>query len=77
MEDEKLVNRDLLSPEEAPEMPGNEELSEEDLNGVSGGIIFVGGHKLASQQTKASLTHTNFQTLNPQPIPPGKTNKLG
>jgi bacteriocin-like protein len=51
---------------------GGEELSEEALNSVSGGIIFVGGHTTLNQPSKSSITHSGWQTLNPQPIPPGK-----
>lgn len=53
------------------------ELSEEELNTVSGGIIFVGGHNSAIQQSKSSITHSDRQTLNPQPIPPGKNQLPG
>lgn len=49
-----------------------ETLSEEALNSVSGGIIFVGGHTTLNQPSKSSITHSGWQTLNPQPIPPGK-----
>jgi hypothetical protein len=52
----------------------DEELSEGELNTVSGGIIFVGGHNnIVTQSSKSSITHSDWQTLNPQPIPPGKT----
>ena len=48
------------------------ELGEEELDAVSGGIIFVGGHNNATQTSKSSISHSDWQTLNPQPIPPGK-----
>ncbi len=50
----------------------DEELSEEELLSVSGGIIFVGGHNnIVTQPSKGSVAHSEWQTPNHQTIPPG------
>lgn len=41
------------------------ELSEEELDETSGGIIIVSGKPTFARQ------HTNYAELNPQPLPPG------
>ena len=63
-----------------PVEPIDEELSEEELLSVSGGIIFVGGHNnIVTQPAKSSMAHSDWQTLNPQTNPPGPpaTNQPG
>ncbi len=59
-----------------PIEPIDEELNEEELLSVSGGIIFVGGHNnIVTQPSKSSMAHSDWQTLNHQASPPGPPNK--
>jgi bacteriocin-like protein len=72
-----MNKRPVLSIDESKSNPQrveiiDEELSEEELRSVSGGIIFVGGHNnIVTQPSKSSVAHSDWQTLNPQTIPPG------
>ena len=69
---ETLESKSYLKPVETDA----EELSEEELLSVSGGIIFVGGHNnIVTQPSKSSMAHSDWQTLNHQIIPPGPPGK--
>jgi len=54
------------------QVPENDELNEQELDEVTGGIIIVGGknitHNLANQNVIANKI--NLVALNPQPLPP-------
>ena len=65
-------NEDKEIDESKSNEPIGEELGEEELNAVSGGIIFVGGHNnIVPQPSKSPISNSDRQTLNPQFIPPG------
>lgn len=66
MENQNPAEQDLNNPEEEGQ------LNEEELEEVSGGIIIVGGKSFGSSSQHQTPLHTDWSSLNPQPIPPGK-----
>jgi bacteriocin-like protein len=76
-----MNKRPVMSIDESKSNPqrvetAGEELSEEELRSVSGGIIFVGGYNnIVSQPSKSSMAHSDWQTLNHRTIPPDPSAK--
>jgi bacteriocin-like protein len=56
--------------------PQNDELSEQELDQVSGGIIVIGGKNLSPAQINQNpvSSRINWGSLNPQPLPPRISN---
>jgi len=56
--------------------PQNDELSEQELDQVSGGIIVIGGSNFAPVQINQNpvTSRINWGALNPQPLPPRISN---
>lgn len=68
MENHKEIKNEGISEPEVDET----ELSDEELDEASGGIIIVSGKQVSNFQSKI-----NMVSLNPQPLPPRIQGNLG
>lgn len=73
-------NSEDRQPQNEEETPVEEELNEEDLEDVSGGIIIVSGKNKfdkVHEQANIFTNKGNISSLNPQPLPPKEFNSGG